>query len=201
MAEYRLYCFAQSGNAYKAALMLNLCGADWEARFVDFFNGETRTSEFRQINEMGEVPVLEHRGQAAQPVGRDPRLPGRPPRPLRLAERGRAARDPALAAVGQPQVHELHRHAALPAPLHEDRRDAGHRVPARPREERARRPRRSSGRAANSCSARARRSPTSRSAATCTSPTSSASTGPIIPRSAPGSSASGRCRAGSTPTS
>jgi glutathione S-transferase len=60
MAEYRLYCFAQSGNAYKAALMLNLCGADWEARFVDFFNGATRTPEFRKINEMGEVPVLEY---------------------------------------------------------------------------------------------------------------------------------------------
>ncbi len=63
MAEYRLYCFAQSGNAYKAALMLTLCGAAWEARFVDFFNGETRTPEFRQINEMGEVPVLEHEGR------------------------------------------------------------------------------------------------------------------------------------------
>ena len=63
MSEYRLYCFAQSGNAYKAALMLNLCGADWEARFVDFFNGETRTPEFRKINEMGEVPVLEHHGK------------------------------------------------------------------------------------------------------------------------------------------
>ena len=62
MAEYKLYCFAQSGNAYKAALMLNLCGADWEARFVDFFNGETRTPEFRKINEMGEVPVLEYQG-------------------------------------------------------------------------------------------------------------------------------------------
>jgi glutathione S-transferase len=60
MAEYRLYCFAQSGNAYKAALMLSLCGADWEARFVDFFNGEQRTPEFRKINEMGEIPVLEH---------------------------------------------------------------------------------------------------------------------------------------------
>jgi hypothetical protein len=24
MAEYELYCFAQSGNAYRAALMLNL---------------------------------------------------------------------------------------------------------------------------------------------------------------------------------
>jgi glutathione S-transferase len=60
MAEYRLYCFAQSGNAYKAALMLNLCGADWEARFVDFFKGAARTPEYRAINEMGEVPVLEH---------------------------------------------------------------------------------------------------------------------------------------------
>ena len=61
VAEYKLYCFAQSGNAYKAALMLNLCGADWEPRFVDYFNGETRTPEFREINEMGEVPVLEHK--------------------------------------------------------------------------------------------------------------------------------------------
>ena len=62
MADYRLYCFAQSGNAYKAALMLSLCGADWEPCFVDFFNGETRTPEYRAINVMGEVPVLEHAG-------------------------------------------------------------------------------------------------------------------------------------------
>ncbi len=60
MAEYRLHCFAQSGNAYKAALMLQLCGADWEPRFVDYFNGETRTPEFRAVNVMGEVPLLEH---------------------------------------------------------------------------------------------------------------------------------------------
>ena len=61
MAEYRLYCFAESGNAYKAALMLELCGLDWQPRKVDFFAGETRTPEYRQtVNEMGEVPVLEH---------------------------------------------------------------------------------------------------------------------------------------------
>jgi glutathione S-transferase len=69
MAEYKLYCFAQSGNAYKAALMLNLCGAEWEARFVDFFNGETRTPEFRKINEMGEVPVLERQGMRLSQSG------------------------------------------------------------------------------------------------------------------------------------
>jgi glutathione S-transferase len=63
MAEYLLYGFAQSGNSYKAALMLNLCGADWTARFVDYFNGETRTPAFRAINVMGEVPVLEHGGK------------------------------------------------------------------------------------------------------------------------------------------
>ena len=59
--DFTLYCFAQSGNAYKAALTLQLCGAKWKPRFVDFFNGETRTPEYREkINEMGEVPVLEH---------------------------------------------------------------------------------------------------------------------------------------------
>jgi glutathione S-transferase len=64
MAGYTLYCFAQSGNAYKAALMLQLCGADWAPRWVDFFNGETRTPEYRaSVNEMGEVPVLEHAGR------------------------------------------------------------------------------------------------------------------------------------------
>jgi glutathione S-transferase len=59
--SYTLYCFAQSGNCFKAALMLNLCGAKWTPRFVDFFNGETRTPEYRRnVNEMGEAPVLEY---------------------------------------------------------------------------------------------------------------------------------------------
>jgi glutathione S-transferase len=60
VAEYVLYCFAQSGNAYKPALMLELAGADWTPRFVDYFGGETRTPAYRAINVMGEVPVLEH---------------------------------------------------------------------------------------------------------------------------------------------
>jgi glutathione S-transferase len=62
MAEYQLYCFAQSGNAYRAALMLNLIGADWEPIFVDFFKaGVQRTADYRDnINEMGEAPVLQH---------------------------------------------------------------------------------------------------------------------------------------------
>ena len=62
MAEYLLYGFAQSGNTYKPALYLELVAADWACRFVDFFHGETRTPAYREINAMGEVPVLEHEG-------------------------------------------------------------------------------------------------------------------------------------------
>jgi glutathione S-transferase len=63
MSEYQLYCFAQSGNAYRVALMLNLIGADWQPVYVDFFKaGEARTPKFRtDVNEMGEVPVLAHK--------------------------------------------------------------------------------------------------------------------------------------------
>ena len=54
----KLYCFGESGNAYKCALALTLTQTEWEPVFVDFFNGEARSPEFRAINEMGEVPVL-----------------------------------------------------------------------------------------------------------------------------------------------
>ena len=64
MAEYKLHCFCQSGNAYKVALMLNCAKADWEPVFVDFFKGATREAAWREsVNEMGEVPVLEHKGR------------------------------------------------------------------------------------------------------------------------------------------
>ena len=60
MAEFTLHSFHESGNAYKAALMLQLAGADWEVRRVAFFTGETRQPDFRVLNVMGEVPVLTH---------------------------------------------------------------------------------------------------------------------------------------------
>jgi glutathione S-transferase len=65
MSEFTLHCFAQSGNAYRVALMLNLMGADWKPEFVDFFaKGLPRTAEWRaDVNEMGEVPVLDHNGK------------------------------------------------------------------------------------------------------------------------------------------
>jgi len=60
MTDFTLDCFLESGNAYKAALMLELSGADWQPRRVAFFAGQTRSPEFRDMNVMGEVPVLTH---------------------------------------------------------------------------------------------------------------------------------------------
>jgi glutathione S-transferase len=61
MTAYKLYCFGESGNSYKAALMLELCQLEWQPIWIDFFKGQTRTPEFRaEVNEMGEAPVLVH---------------------------------------------------------------------------------------------------------------------------------------------
>jgi len=55
----KLHCFGESGNAYKAALALQLSGLEWEPVYVDFFNGETRSDAYRaDVNEMGEAPVM-----------------------------------------------------------------------------------------------------------------------------------------------
>jgi len=55
----RLYCFGESGNAYKAALALELSGLAWTPVKVDFFGGETRSAHYRSaVNAMGEAPVL-----------------------------------------------------------------------------------------------------------------------------------------------
>jgi glutathione S-transferase len=64
VAEYKLHCTAESGNCYKVALMLQLTGCDWQPVAVDYFGGETRGERYRrEVNEMGEVPVLVHRGE------------------------------------------------------------------------------------------------------------------------------------------
>ncbi|KEJ88088.1 glutathione S-transferase family protein [Sulfitobacter donghicola] len=55
----KLHCFGESGNAYKAALALELSGLAWEPVKVDFFGGETRSPEYRaDVNNLGEAPVM-----------------------------------------------------------------------------------------------------------------------------------------------
>ena len=64
MITYRLHYFPESGNSYKIALMLTLCGQTFEPIWTDFGHGVTRTSEWRSaFNEMGEIPILEEDGQ------------------------------------------------------------------------------------------------------------------------------------------
>ena len=54
----KLYCFGESGNAYKAALSMAIADVDWEPIYVDFFKGATRTDDYRDVNIMAEVPTL-----------------------------------------------------------------------------------------------------------------------------------------------
>lgn len=64
MPSYRLHYFPESGNSYKLALMLTLCGQTFEGVWTDFGGGVTRTPEWRRtVNEMGEIPVLEIDGE------------------------------------------------------------------------------------------------------------------------------------------
>lgn len=54
----KLHCFGESGHSYKVALMLELTGTPWTPVFIDFFNNETRSAEYRaRLNQMGEAPV------------------------------------------------------------------------------------------------------------------------------------------------
>jgi glutathione S-transferase len=63
MTAYRLHYFPESGNSYKLALMLTLCGQSFEPVWTDFGGGVTRTPEWRaSVNPVGEIPVLEEDG-------------------------------------------------------------------------------------------------------------------------------------------
>ena len=79
MTTYRLHYFPESGNSYKLALMLTLCGQRFEPVWTDFGGGVTRTAEWRDtVNRMGEIPVLEEDGKRSTQTA---------PILLRLAER------------------------------------------------------------------------------------------------------------------
>lgn len=79
MTRYRLHFFPESGNSYKLALMLTLCGQGFEPVWTDFGGGVTRTVAWREtVNVMGEIPVLEDDAE---------KLTQTAPILLRLAER------------------------------------------------------------------------------------------------------------------
>ena len=79
MYNYRLHYFPESGNSYKLALMLTLCGQVFEPVWIDFGARVTWSPEWRRtVNPMGEIPVLEENGVNITQTG---------PILLRLSER------------------------------------------------------------------------------------------------------------------
>lgn len=64
MADYRLHCFYNSGNAFKVAMMLDLAGCDWQAVPVTPGGDPAHGPEWwAGANGFGEVPVLEYGGR------------------------------------------------------------------------------------------------------------------------------------------
>lgn len=69
MTHFTLYGRGESGNTYKAALMLNLCGLPWTPQFINFFDPTSKTEFATSVNEMGEIPVLEFDGRRLSQSG------------------------------------------------------------------------------------------------------------------------------------
>ena len=203
MPEYQLYCFAQSGNAYRAALMLNLIGADWKPVFVDFFKGETRTPQYRgEVNEMGEAPVLAHGDRKLSQSGVILTYLARRSRQVSAAGRGRGARGDALDHLRQPEGQRLPRAVSVPEELRQARRrSGGARLLQGPHRRQSRHRQQAAGKARRSCSATGRPSRTCRSPAISIirSRNSASTSARTIRRSRPGASGCRRCRAGSIP--
>ena len=70
MPEYKL--IARGQRSYKVALMLALAHADW-GRSGSTSSCRHPPPEYLELNEMGEVPILEH-GELRLTVRRHPRL-------------------------------------------------------------------------------------------------------------------------------
>ncbi len=70
MTGYTLHYFPESGNSYKLALMLSLCGQSFEPVWTDFASNVTFTKAWRErVNPMGEIPVLFADGERLTQTG------------------------------------------------------------------------------------------------------------------------------------
>ena len=91
MSTYRLHYFPESGNSYKLALMLTLCGQTFEPVWTDFGGGVTRTPEWRRtVNADGRNPGAGGEWRASHPDRADPAQARRTIRPIWWRECRRA---------------------------------------------------------------------------------------------------------------
>lgn len=58
----RLYTYFRSSTSFRVRIALNLKGISYEPVFVNLKKGEQNSEDFRAINGIGGVPVLEHNG-------------------------------------------------------------------------------------------------------------------------------------------
>lgn len=58
MTDLKLYDFPLSGNCYKIRLLLSMLGRPYQRIPTDSTQGETQTTEFKQLNPRGQIPVL-----------------------------------------------------------------------------------------------------------------------------------------------
>ena len=63
MADAILYDYWRSSAAYRVRIALNLKGIDYEQRSIDLAAGEQKAEDFRALNPLGLVPMLEIDGQ------------------------------------------------------------------------------------------------------------------------------------------
>lgn len=60
----KLYDYELSGNCYKIRLLLSMLGLEYETQTVDFYPGrEHKSPAFLKLNPLGQLPVLEDRGE------------------------------------------------------------------------------------------------------------------------------------------
>jgi maleylacetoacetate isomerase len=65
MSEYVLYNYFRSSTSYRVRIALNLKGISYDYRPVHLLNngGEQHSAQYRNLNPMGGVPTLVHRGK------------------------------------------------------------------------------------------------------------------------------------------
>ena len=84
----KLYCFGESGNAYKAALTMELSNVKWEPMFVDFFKGEARSEAGRGRPDLQGLVRRRDGPDADRGDGRAPPRDHRRPPQARVQGRG-----------------------------------------------------------------------------------------------------------------
>ena len=104
-----LYDYWRSSAAYRVRIALNLKGIDYESRQVDLREDEQKSGDYRALNPMGLVPMLEIDGQRlTQSLAiinyLDLRYPNPPLIPVLAAERAHVV---AMAMLVACEIHPL----------------------------------------------------------------------------------------------